>query len=705
MDSLASPSIRQFWDREGTLREMSGTIAGEAWREEGKPVTDTAQTTYAYLRQRARQVLLERGGIASEEQLVVALFGSLGNPRLWSPFLTELLKDEADLVRHLDGTWMLRERPWSLQEEWPRTFVALDVETTGLRPTRHRVIEVGAVRFENGVCVERFTTLVQPQLRLPRYIVRLTGIRDEDLLTAPPFGEVARLLLAFLSSDVIIGYNVRFDLDFLNLELRRFGFGPLANPSFDVLPLARLLAPDLGRYDLDAVCRAFGIERTVRHRALADAEATAWLYLELTQRARAQGIGSGQQVAVPERGRPVVVEAVARGRALLDPRFVENVPELPGVYLMRDQLGRVLYVGKARNLRQRLRSYFTQPLGYTRKMDGLLESVADIETIAVGSELEALLLECQFIQRYLPPYNTQLRNHSMYPYIKVEIGNPWPRVLLARRKEEDGAWYFGPFRSTAAARATVALLHEVLPLRTCHRSFRDARSYGRPCLQLALGRCIGPCTGKVSPEAYRSLIEIALRYLQGDTTVVVEEAQRLLAAAVERLDFERAARLRDLLRRGEELVVSYKLVQQLRSHGNWVIVTPCPETGDRAFLLVVNGRIWARILGAPDESNAELGERLASSWRRAQQALPWTLDQESVDAAIILARWLQRHQDHPAVIPLEEPIDWEAIICSGRGLCLDTLSVHGPFGEGGVRDVGSALPANGLLKGKERSIV
>ncbi len=643
--------------------------------------SEPVSTTYERLRSRARQVLVRSGGIVSEEQLIEALFGSIGNRRLWAPFLAQLFAGEEDIVRRSDGTWALRHRPVPLEEGWPRSFVALDVETTGLRPARHRVIEIGAVRYEAGRCVERFSVLVNPHRRLPAYIVRLTGIREQDLVTAAPFSDVAAALRVFLGESVVLGYNVGFDLDFLNFELRRIGEGPIPNPALDVLPLARLLLPGNGRYDLDSVCRAVGIERAVRHRALPDAEATAALYLHLVERAEAAGIRSPSDLPAVPQQRPVVVEAVARGRAVLDRALLDGVPELPGVYLMRDAVGRVLYVGKARNLRQRLRSYFAQPLGYTRKMDGLLESVTDLETVVVGSELEALLLESQFIQRYKPPYNTQLRNHEAYPFIKVELGRPWPRILLARQREEDGAHYVGPFRSTAAARAVVELLHTVLPLRTCHRSFRDARSYGRPCLQLALGRCIGPCTGRVDLAEYRALVETALRYLDGETEAIVERVQALLTEASERLDFERAARLRDLLRRSQELVVSHQLVTSTMIAEPCLVVTPCPETGDRAFLLVVAGRLWARVASSREESDGAVAQRLAAAWDRAQCAPNWVLDQESLDAAIIVARWLREHQDDPTVVRLREPIDWHAIVRYGRSLPAAALAIHAPVEE------------------------
>jgi DNA polymerase III epsilon subunit family exonuclease len=642
---------------------------------------------YEQLRQRAYRFVQQRGGLVAEPVLIRHVFGSAGNERLWAPLLRQVLAGDERFVLRPDGCWALRTGgPSERLMPFPLDFVALDVETTGLRPARHRVIEFGAVRYREGRPVERIVTLLNPERRLPAYIAQLTGIREAMLLTAPTFGQVAEQILAFLGDDLLLGYNLGFDLDFLNMELRRIGRAPLVNEALDVLPLVRGLLPELGRLTLEVVCRALGVPQATRHRALADAEATGQLFLALSARARDAGLRSLDELRPAATSVPAAVEAVARGRAVLDRAHLDRMPERPGVYLMTDAQGRVLYVGKAKNLRRRVASYYSQPLGYTRRMDGLLESIAQIEVIETGSELEALLLESQFIHRYRPPYNSQQRNHESYPYIKVELSNPWPRFMLTRLRADDDACYLGPFRSTAAARAAIDLIHEVFPLRTCSRSFRTAKSYGSPCLQLALGRCLGPCTGRADPDRYRQMVRQALTFLRGERDDLTPVLHQQLAAAAERLDFERAARLRDLIRKTQTLLLSERLVDETLSRGPVVVVTGSSEPGAREFLLILAGRLWAQIRASTGECDDEIARRLEVAWERAAAAGPLTVDQESLDQVAIIGRWLRQHARHPSVFPLSLPPCWLEIVRRGRSL------PEGSLLAGGIdADEGSAL--------------
>jgi len=629
-----------------------------------------AGVAYERLCQRAYQFVQQRGGIVAESLLIRHVFGSVGNERLWAPLLRQVLAEDERLVLRPDGCWALcGGRPDSRWTAFPLDFVSLDVETTGLRPVRHRVIEFGAVRYREGYPVERMVTLINPERRLPSYITQLTGIREAMLLTAPTFRQVADQILAFLGDDLLLGYNLGFDLDFLDMELRRIGRAPLVNEGLDVLPLARQLVPELGRLTLEVVCRALGVPHRVQHRALADAEATGQLFLALSERARARGLPGLTELRTSPAGVPAAtVERVARGRALLDRVHLDRMPERPGVYLMKDAQGRVLYVGKAKNLRRRVASYYSQPLGYTRKMDGLLESIAEIEVAEAGSELEALLLESQFIRRYRPPYNSQQRHHEGYPYIRVELSNPWPRFVLTRQRADDAACYLGPFRSTSAARAAVELIHEVFPLRTCSRSFRTAKSYGSPCLQLALGRCLGPCTGRVDPDQYRHMVRTALAFLRGERDELTPVLHQQLAAAVERLDFERAARLRDLIRKAQRLVLSQRLVDETLSRGPVVVVTGSPEPRAREFLLILSGRLWAQVRASAQQRDEEIAQRLQLAWERATAVDPLPVDQESLDQVAIIGRWLRHYAGDPSVFPVSCHPDWLEIVRRGRSL-------------------------------------
>ncbi|HET7093292.1 MAG TPA: exonuclease domain-containing protein, partial [Thermomicrobiales bacterium] len=420
--------------------------------------------------------------------------------------LRSMLAEQDRIVLRADGCWAVPNGEGGDGGALLDAFIALDVETTGLRPTQQRIIEIAAIRFAGGVEVERFETLLDPGRALPKYIADLTGLSNDALAAAPPFERIVPSLLDFVGQSLLVGHNVDFDINFVNAELRRCGRPSLLNDRLDTLGLAVRLLPHVRKPSLHAVAQRLAIptQRKQEHRAGPDAALAAGVALRLAEQALGAGFASLDELRSLGAMRQRRSKDAPRGRAILDRSLLRRVPKAPGVYLMRDKYDRIIYVGKAKNLRDRVGSYFSQPLGYTRKMDGLLESLERVDVEVVGSELEALLLESQLIRRYQPRYNRALRSHEQYPFIRVDVGNPWPRITLAKNRRDDGARYFGPYRNASSARQTVDLLNRIVPLRTCSRSFKNARSYGSPCLELDLGRCLGPCVGKADREIYRA---------------------------------------------------------------------------------------------------------------------------------------------------------------------------------------------------------
>ncbi len=632
---------------------------------------------YSQLRHRAALFVRERGGAVPEEVLISHVFGGASNPGLWRSLLRQILTGDEHLVLRSDGCWSDPSCIRRVSHAFPDDFVVLDVETTGLKPYRQRIIEIGAIRYANGQRVDVFSTLVNPERRLPAYIAKLTGIDESMLLGAPIFSHVVNQLLHFIGDALIVGYNVGFDLGFINAEIKRFGLAPLINDHLDLLPLASQLLPGIRRPGLDGLCRALDIELREHHRALADAEATSLVFSRLLEAANERGVGSlddlkrAAAVRIPT---PRRRDAVGRGRAVLDRSHLEGVPSTPGVYIMKDVTGRVIYVGKAKNLRNRVSSYYSQPLGYTRKMDGLLESIQQIETVRTGSELEALLLESQLILRHQPQFNRQLRNTESYRYIKIETWNPWPRVTLTRQWKPDGSIYFGPFRVARAARITVDLLNDTFKLRTCPRSFKTARSYGSPCLRLSLGKCPGPCVARADRDEYRRTVQDVIAFLKGERDDVIKMIHAQLAEAAEQLDFERASRLRDRLRRVQQLILSQQILDEAAARGDQVIITPSVETDAREIMLVVGGRLWAQIRADVDESAASVARRLEDAWLRSRQFSVSGVDHDSLDQVHILERWLRKHAGHPSILALPESPDWRQVVVRARALTNDELT-------------------------------
>lgn len=641
----------------------------QTFTTESAPPPGAPVDYHVHLSQRAEAFIRGAGGAVPEERLIGHVFGTTGSPALWRPLLQQILAKTEALRLRADGQWAVVEDNLPGTETPLGNFVALDVETTGLRPLHQRIIEVAAIRYQDSAEVARYTTLLNPDKRIPKYIVSLTGIDDEMVDEAPRFASIVDDLIDFLGSALIVGHNVRFDLAFVNAELKRLGRPDLINDRLDTLPLAVKLVPGLRRPSLQVVAEKLGVlpESRKLHRATVDAALTAGVALRLADRARQEQIGSLsqlQELAAPARR---LQDGRHRGRAPLDRSLLNGIPKAPGVYLMRDAFDHVVYIGKAKNLRDRVGSYFSQPLGYTRKMDGLLESLVRIDVEVVGSELEALLLESQLIGRYQPRYNTALRAFEHYPFIRVDVSGPWPRLTLAKVRKDDGARYFGPFRNKSGARTAVDLINRSTLLRTCSRSFKDARSYGSPCLELDLGRCMGPCVGRADRDEYMALVRDVVRFLDGQDEALRDRLWTSLEDAAARLDYERAGRLRKDLQSVEVVVAAQRGLREAFETHHALVVLPSSDPEAREVLLVVHGRLWAQVRAFRRLGVEDLTNRLERSWQRltARGITPPTHD--TVDAINILNRWLHHQAGHAAILPIEPPPltpDWDALVRS-----------------------------------------
>lgn len=225
---------------------------------------------------------------------------------------------------------------------------------------------------------------------------------------------------------------------------------------------------------------------------------------------------------------------------------LKKLPTKPGVYIMHDAKDAILYVGKAINLRSRVRSYFRENIGRGPQIDKMVSLIARFEYIVTDSELEALVLENNLIKEHLPKYNTLLKDDKTYPYIKVTVGEEYPRILFSREMKKDKSRYFGPYTSATAVKDTIELLNKLYQLRTCNRNLPKDIGVERPCLNYHIKQCMGPCQGYVSKEEYRSQVEQALDFLNGNYGAILKDLEGKMKQAAEAMEFEEAAKYRDL---------------------------------------------------------------------------------------------------------------------------------------------------------------
>lgn len=226
---------------------------------------------------------------------------------------------------------------------------------------------------------------------------------------------------------------------------------------------------------------------------------------------------------------------------------LKKLPRKPGVYIMRDDKDVILYVGKAINLHNRVRSYFRENIGRGPAIDQMVSLIARFEYIVTDSELEALVLENNLIKENSPKYNTLLKDDKTYPYIKVTVGEDYPRILFSRTMKKDKSRYFGPYTSAAAVKDTIELLNKLYQLRTCNRVLPRDIGIERPCLNYHIKQCLAPCQGYVSKEEYRQQVAGALEFLNGNYSPILKDLEEKMKKAAEAMEFEDAARYRDLL--------------------------------------------------------------------------------------------------------------------------------------------------------------
>ncbi|HTQ11777.1 MAG TPA: excinuclease ABC subunit UvrC, partial [Fimbriimonadaceae bacterium] len=266
---------------------------------------------------------------------------------------------------------------------------------------------------------------------------------------------------------------------------------------------------------------------------------------------------------------------------------LKQLPGKPGCYIYKDKSGEVLYVGKAVVLKNRVRSYFQESTRHDLRIERMVNRVADLEWIVVDTELEALILECNLIKRYRPPFNVLMRDDKSYPYVKITREN-YPRVLFTRKVLKDGAKYFGPFSSAFAVRDTLQLLHKIFPVIQCGKSFSGVREQ-TPCLYFHLGMCLAPCAGIADKAEYRAMIDKVARFLDGKEESIVKDLKAEMANAADNLDFEKAAKLRDQVAQIEQIMERQKVQDADQRTDQDVIAVVKDDRGAAIQMLYIRG--------------------------------------------------------------------------------------------------------------------
>ena len=513
------------------------------------------------------------------------------------------------------------------------TFVIVDLETTGTHAKRDRIIEIGAVKMRSGDAVDTMETLVDPQCTISWHITRITGITNADVFDQPLIDEVLPRFLDFLGNAIFVAHNCQFDSSFIDAELQRTGLPPLSNPTLCTLRLARRLLQGLPSKALGSLITFFDLDPGQRHRALSDAIAAQQVLTRLLHRLEEQyEITDVDTLLAFQHSRYEKLHRNQGKHTHIRKKILRELPHAPGVYRMIGPGDKLLYIGKARVLSDRVRSYFAGVEGHPPHIRKMMQKVQDIQWTKTATELEALLLESRLIKEHAPPFNRVARTYRRRPFLRLGAiaGSDWITVIEHIRA--DGARHYGPL----ANRREAELLAEALVTLygASPSSFKNPERVG-----VGLGSArIG---GRLTEEGFAH----ATAFLQGENSEALSILERRMEHASKIQAYERAARIRNWLVAMQTIHSRPHFTRVALLERSGVVLYRNEDTTEVHF--VVHGcptvhRVWPCAEDIFREALVVFQDQMFQQ--------PDRLKMQQVDAVSLLSAWMFKNRDHIHVL-------------------------------------------------------
>jgi DNA polymerase-3 subunit epsilon len=444
------------------------------------------------------------------------------------------------------------------------TFCVLDLETTGGNRNEDAITEIGAVKMRGGECLGTFQTLVNPGRAIPPQVTMLTGLTDAIVAPAPRLEAVLASLVEFVGDAVLVGHNVGFDLAFLRRAFEAIGYPRWQGTVVDTMALARrLLRDEVPDCRLGTLASRFRLDHRPTHRALDDALATVDLLHLLIERAAGLGVLGLDDLAT--------LPTMARHPQAVKLKLTSNLPRAPGVYLFCGHRDEVLYVGKATNLRQRVRSYFGRE--DRRQIGPMLREAQSLRHHCLPDPLSAEVIEARLIARLRPRYNRAGTRSDRYCYVRLDVDSAWPRLAIVKDPSATGV-HLGPLPSRIMAGLVVDAMQAALALRRC--TARIGRRHvpapdATPCAPAQMGIAACPCAGLADRPSYEEHVAAAVATMEGDGERVYERLQARMARLAMAQRYEEAALTRDRLSALQGAVVRTRQMGELLARGRFEV--------------------------------------------------------------------------------------------------------------------------------------
>ncbi len=545
------------------------------------------------------------------------------------------------------------------------TYVVCDVETTGLSPHYNRITEISLVKIQDGEITDKFSTLVNPKQHIPREITYLTGITNEDVIDKPVFDDVAPKIIKFFEdinfeNTVFVGHNVSFDYKFVSESFNRLDEPvKFTVKTLCTCKLARRLLRQLKSKSLGNVSEYLGIKMDRKHRAFDDTLATAKILLHFLEVLQEEYEIEMLDEVLTFQNKKIYTEE-KKSPALKRVNIkLKDIPTNPGVYFFKSTSGEILYIGKAKNLRERLSTYFRHNSELTYKIRRLLASIRKLEYRITDSELSALILESKLIKKHKPRFNTAIKRFRFHPFLKMDVQNDFPKIEKVYEIENDGAYYYGPFSSRRTVNQLLREIKDKFKIRKCESKKLKASITNSNCMYFDIGQCDAPCNLTISKDEYRKEIIKAHEYItETNNNSSRTIYKKLMDKLAEKMEYEKAASLRDRLSDMEKVMSFQKVITS--AINNKKIIIKCDTSSKREVFFIHNGKLLNTYTmernGDFDQRNffEEITETTEYLYFSLSKFIKHKYTAEELDEIKVISNWLALNRDRNSFLEIND---------------------------------------------------
>jgi DNA polymerase-3 subunit epsilon len=545
------------------------------------------------------------------------------------------------------------------------TFIVCDVETTGMSAVHNRITEIALIKVQDEEIIDTYTTLVNPGQHIPYGITQLTGISNEDVFDKPSFSEISDRVLEFINDKnaeevIFTGHNVNFDFSFLSESFRRLDKPIYINyKTLCTCKLARRLLRSLKSKSLGNVAEHLGIKIRKKHRAYDDTLATAKILIHFIRELQDE-----YELETPEdvlrfqnskiysgENRPLALKRVNIN--------LKDIPKDPGVYFMRSSSNEIIYIGKAKCLKDRVSTYFRHNDNLSYKIKKLLTCVRKLEFEITDSELSALILESKMIKKYKPRFNTAIKRFRFHPFLKFDVQNEFPKLDTVYEIENDGAYYYGPFSSRGTVRHIYKDIYESFKIRKCEDRTIKASKEKPNCMYFDIGKCDAPCNLTIPKEGYRNEVDRVHRFIIDETkNSAMGVLRKLMDESAENEDYEKAALLRDRISDVQKVMSYRKVITS--AINNKKIIIKCDNDNKRELFFIQNGKLMKTVTLNRDDDfdqrpvTEELSGIIELLYFSLNKFVKHKYSQEELDEIKVISNWLALNRDRNYSLELKD---------------------------------------------------